>query len=446
MFRFSLEFIDKTPYLVPFGQAVSCAARSIKLNPTGAVMWQKLCEAVSACGGEDKFISYYNSVNEELRKSSLSNLLTEDVCSTWVNSLCDEFEAYSDSDRKVIEDDALEFIAMLDSHHVFKAPQFNSTLNPDSITKHFNIAGLDMTYTGPSKMYPQDFEAFVKESGEKCANSGIYITTAGILTRSYKLGTQIIKTRDVSLFSADDGYFMTFDTFSVIKECEIHNDGRVSLFYHIPSVKESGKCINRILHGLDYERGRYEVFHAIRFAFLFFIRNRGVYALHSASFLYNDKIWLVSAPSGTGKSTHTAIWNKVYNTPLINGDLNCIDISGSSPVVRGTPWCGTSGIFDTNTYPLGGVILLSRGMENKASDTYEAGSAALAVANRLISPSWNEKMLHDNIAAAERICRDSLVFSLACDMSDDAARVCKDYIDNFTDKQGNADGYCKARS
>ena len=38
--EFSLEYIGSTPYLVPYGQAVSCGAKAVKLNPTGAVMWE----------------------------------------------------------------------------------------------------------------------------------------------------------------------------------------------------------------------------------------------------------------------------------------------------------------------------------------------------------------------------------------------------------------------
>jgi hypothetical protein len=410
MLNFSLEFINKIPYLIPFGQAVSCGARAVRLNPTGAVMWQKLCEAHSSYGAG----------------GDISYPLSDDLKSAWLSALCDQFEAYSDDDKATIERDALDFLEMLNREHVFRQSANVSTINEDSITKKFAIAGITISYTGPTRLYPEDFDEFEVDA-DLCQ---VNINVAGTLTRSYELGTPVIKTRDVCIFKMDYGYLILFDTFSVIRECELHTDGTVNLYYHLPSLKNSGKCIHAILNDIDYEHGVYETFHAMRLAFLHFSQQRGIFALHSASFLYRDRLWLVSAPAGTGKSTHAALWNKIFGAPTINGDLNCIDTNDAALTVKGSPWCGTSGIFDKNTYPLGGVILLSRGRENNIT-AINGDQATLAVANRLISPTWSEVMLKSNIEAAEKICKNSLVFALNCDMSEDAAKVCRDYIDKY---------------
>ena len=64
------------------------------------------------------------------------------------------------------------------------------------------------------------------------------------------------------------------------------------------------------------------LFLAIRPVFLFLAQKKGMFVLHSASLLYLEKAWLFSGPSGMGKSTHTALWKKLFDTPFLNGDLN----------------------------------------------------------------------------------------------------------------------------
>lgn len=411
--EFSLEYIDGTPYLVPYGQAVSCGAKAVKLNSTGAVMWQKLCDAVNSCADDICF----NPMSGNLRNA-------------WLDLLYNYFEADNTSNKSIIADDADTFIRTLDINHVFNAFMFNNTVNIDSITKNFSIAGLSMSYNGPSRMYPDEFDSFMIKDNSKCS---INISVAGSLSRNYPLEELVIETRDVCIFKKADGYFILFNIFSVIKECELFDDGRVNLFYNVPSLKDSGKCIHGVLNDIDYQTGTYEVFHAIRFAYLFFNQKRGIYALHSASILYRDRLWLISAPSGTGKSTHADIWNRVYGTPVINGDLNCIDISGTQLIVKGTPWCGTSGIYDSNTYKLGGIILISQGKDNVITPADKMDNVILSVANRFISPSWTKEMLKSNITAARAICDKALVFSYSCSMSDNAAVICREYIDNYID-------------
>ncbi len=411
--EFSLEYIGSTPYLVPYGQAVSCGAKAVKLNPTGAVMWEKLCDAISSCSGDICF-----------------NPMSVDLRNVWLDLLYNYFEADNGNDKSIIADDADTFIQTLCNSHVFNTFMFNNTINIDSVTKQFSIAGLSMSYNGPSRMYPADFDSFAIPANSKC---DITISVAGSLSRNYPLEELVIETRDVCIFKKEDGYFILFNIFSVIKECELYNDGRVNLFYNIPSLKESGKCIHGVLNDIDYTTGTYEVFHAIRFAYLFFNQNRGIYALHSASILYRDRLWLISAPSGTGKSTHAGIWNKVYGIPVINGDLNCIDVSKLPLIVKGTPWCGTSGIYDNKTYRLGGIILISQGKENIVTPAERMDNVILSAANRLISPSWTKDMLKSNINAAKIICDNALIFSYSCDMSDNAAVVCREYIDRYMD-------------
>ncbi len=87
--------------------------------------------------------------------------------------------------------------------------------------------------------------------------------------------------------------------------------------------------------------------------------------IHSSSIAYNGMGVLFSAPSGTGKSTHTGLWQKHYpGTVIINDDLPLISV-GDDVKICGTCWCGTSGVNTNVTVPLAAVVFLRRGAENK---------------------------------------------------------------------------------
>ena len=110
-----------------------------------------------------------------------------------------------------------------------------------------------------------------------------------------------------------------------------------------------------------------DLFHALRFAFLILTQQKELYVLHSASFLYRGRAFLVSGSSGTGKSTHSALWHDLYQTPLLNGDLNLLGIRDNIPYAYGLPWCGTSGICTPKDYPLGGIIFLKQAAIDRCS-------------------------------------------------------------------------------
>ena len=73
------------------------------------------------------------------------------------------------------------------------------------------------------------------------------------------------------------------------------------------------------------------------------------------------------AKSGTGKSTHAALWLKYLGNrcSVVNGDKPLIRIKDGKAVAYGTPWCGKEGINNNTSVVLKGVCILQRGLENE---------------------------------------------------------------------------------
>ena len=89
--------------------------------------------------------------------------------------------------------------------------------------------------------------------------------------------------------------------------------------------------------------------------------------LHSSAVVVDEKAYLFSAPSGTGKSTHTRLWQQIFGdkAQVINDDkpaLRCID---GTWYAYGTPWCGKDGININTKAPVAGICFLKQAPENK---------------------------------------------------------------------------------
>lgn len=62
---------------------------------------------------------------------------------------------------------------------------------------------------------------------------------------------------------------------------------------------------------------------------------------HGAAVEYGGRGYIFTAPSGTGKSTHIALWRKyVGDVKIINGDKPILKASDDKTLVCSTPWAG----------------------------------------------------------------------------------------------------------
>lgn len=88
---------------------------------------------------------------------------------------------------------------------------------------------------------------------------------------------------------------------------------------------------------------------------------------HGVAFLWKGKAWILTAPSGTGKTTQYILWKLQYNNEvtLINGDKLLLSFEPDGTVtVSDSPWKGKENMSNDITAPLGGIIFLEQGKEN----------------------------------------------------------------------------------
>lgn len=98
----------------------------------------------------------------------------------------------------------------------------------------------------------------------------------------------------------------------------------------------------------------------------FLLRFDGI-MLHSSAVVVDNRAYLFSAPPGTGKSTHTAGWLRLFGDRafILNDDKPALRFFDGRLYACGTPFTGTSPLGRNVLVPVQGICVLERGEENR---------------------------------------------------------------------------------
>ena len=144
--------------------------------------------------------------------------------------------------------------------------------------------------------------------------------------------------------------------------------------------------------------------------------------LHASAVEYNGKAYLFSADCGTGKSTHTQIWQQIYGdkAQVFNDDKPALRKIDGRWYAYGTPWCGKDGINQNKKVPLGGICFLKRGTENKICNMSNKDAVINIIrqsTRRLVSVERMDLLL----SLVDNLIREIPIFELECLPNEEAA-------------------------
>ncbi len=147
------------------------------------------------------------------------------------------------------------------------------------------------------------------------------------------------------------------------------------------------------------------------------------FMLHASGVVYEDKAYLFSAPSGTGKSTHTQLWCRVFGDAayIINDDKPVIRIVHDRAMVFGTPWSGKTNQNRNTGVPLGGICFIERAAENHIEEI-ETKAAAFRILNQTIRPR-EEKDMAKLLAVLDKVLCKTKIYKMGCNISEEAVKV-----------------------
>ena len=115
--------------------------------------------------------------------------------------------------------------------------------------------------------------------------------------------------------------------------------------------------------------------------------------IHGAAVCVENQVFLFTADSGTGKTTHVLKWiERLPNAFVINGDKPYIRINnGEQPLVSGSPWAGKENMYVNTMKPLKAIILMDRAEKNRVEKITYA-EAFSSVLQQTYQPEDEEKM------------------------------------------------------
>lgn len=446
---YCLKEIAGVHYLLPYGQKVADQRKGIVLNETGVFLWNELKTSMTDDALAEKLVHHYFADGEAANETQ--DEIQDQTKDKIQNQVQDQIQDQIRQDVKQFVQELLSLGILQECLRPCCAEDADDVTCVYSTKEPFveclEIAGMCIALYGSRELISSQFDAFLKDCSSAHGKSKSELQTESQIKMQIKMPVQmqieilqrmpafhpngkiLIRNEELVVCENEQGYIIMFPSMNQIREAHMTVDGRFVQIY---------------VKGVDKEKTKEELFHAIRHFFLFFAQRQGFLAIHSASILYRDQVWLFSGHSGMGKSTHTNLWKEQFGTEIINGDLNLIgwsngeqtnigqsvDKPGSKrhPIVYGMPWCGTSGIASTKSYPLGGIVLLGRS-DNDHFESLTNDQKIVRVMQRMISPVWTEDMLETNLKCAAKLAKEVPIYYLLCTKEPSSAYVMKARID-----------------
>ncbi|MBE7051031.1 MAG: hypothetical protein E7395_00475 [Ruminococcaceae bacterium] len=152
------------------------------------------------------------------------------------------------------------------------------------------------------------------------------------------------------------------------------------------------------------------------------------FVFHSSSLCCSDGGVLFSAESGTGKSTHTALWLSEFDdAQIINDDTPIIKLNRTGGVdLCGTPWAGTTGINLNKVVPLKAIVFIERSKTNSIRRVTDKETIKLFF--EAVIPPLNPRMYAEYVSTFNSIYSSVPMYVLSCNMDPEAAHVARNAV------------------
>ena len=149
----------------------------------------------------------------------------------------------------------------------------------------------------------------------------------------------------------------------------------------------------------------------------------GGFVFHASVVECDGQAYAFSAPSGTGKSTHTALWLEAFGdrARVINGDKPILRFREGQLYAYGTPWCGKEGLSTNASAPLRAICFLTRGIENAIQSIGNDEAVKRLFAQILLPDDTGEMLMLLDLL--DRMIKKTPTYLLACNTQKEAALV-----------------------
>ena len=182
------------------------------------------------------------------------------------------------------------------------------------------------------------------------------------------------------------------------------------------------------LCGETHAQRSYGLNNAMMMAYAFSSAQQGTMLMHASVIRCGGKGYLMTAPSGTGKSTHTRLWyDNIPGCDLMNDDNPVVRVIDGQAIVYGSPWSGKTPCYRNTQAPVGGIVRIQQRPEN----TIRRLRPVEAFCNLLPAISnmkWDERVYGGICDSIGELIRIVGMYELGCLPNAEAAFLCHDTI------------------
>lgn len=149
--------------------------------------------------------------------------------------------------------------------------------------------------------------------------------------------------------------------------------------------------------------------------------------MHASLINAGGKGIIFSAPSGVGKSTQAALWEKHRGAKILNGDRAAIRLVNGKWTAYGSPWAGSSGIYHNDNVEVAAIVFLGQSSENTVTKLNGA-KAFSAMMRGGILPYWSKEKMLSACGILEKILSVVPVFEFECTPDLSAVEELEKYV------------------
>ncbi len=159
-------------------------------------------------------------------------------------------------------------------------------------------------------------------------------------------------------------------------------------------------------------------------AFAFSSACKQTILVHASVIRKDGKGYLMTAPSGTGKSTHTWLWYKnIPGCDLMNDDNPIVRVVDGKPTVFGSPWSGKTRCYRNTQAPVGAIVRIRQNDHNEIRPLPPTQALAVLLPS-VSSMKWDSVVYNGICDTLASIIEMVGVYELGCLPNADAALLC----------------------
>ena len=182
------------------------------------------------------------------------------------------------------------------------------------------------------------------------------------------------------------------------------------------------------IYGSTWAQRNYGLNNALMMAFAFAAATHGTLLMHASVIRCEGRGYLMTAPSGTGKSTHTRLWyDNIPGCDLMNDDNPVVRTIGDEAIVYGSPWSGKTRCYRNIEAPIGGIVRIQQRPENSIRPL-QVMEAYCNLLTAVSSMKWDKRVADGINDTLSSLIRLTPIYELGCLPNAEAAFLCHDTL------------------